>query len=220
MNVSEMNKKAGIRMILLYLVVQLLSGIIPAFFPEGTGPGVYLAVPMIMFTLGAAGMIILERRYRMVHTFEEPFSPNARDIILWGIVGVFVALFVQNIAGIIEATFLGSNLSSVNTTQIMEIVVRYPAFLLLAGIAGPIMEEFVFRKVMFGLLLDKIGGVGAAVISSLFFAFVHLDGLLLVYSSMGFVFSWLYYKTKNIWTPIIAHCMMNVLAVLLNLFVM
>lgn len=217
MNISESNKKTGIQMIGLYLVVQLLSGIIPAFFPEGTGPGVYLAVPMIMFSLGAIGMIALERKSHMAYDFEIPFSSQARRIVLWGIAGIFIALIVQNIASVIEVAFLGSQLDSANTAQIMEIIVRYPAFLLLAGIAGPIMEEYVFRKVMFGLLLDKIGGIGAAVISSLFFAFIHLDGLLLVYSSMGFVFAWLYYKTKNIWTPIIAHCMMNVLAVLLNL---
>lgn len=79
------------------------------------------------------------------------------------------------------------------------------------------MEELVFRKVVFGVLLDHIGVVGGAVVSSLLFAFIHFDGHLLLYSSMGFVFCYLYYRTKNIGTPILAHALMNTLAVLANI---
>ncbi len=220
MNQTHSNKKGATRIILLFVIVQLLSGIIPVFLPASTSPVGFLMPSLILFTLGAVGMIAIERKYTMMFPFEETFSKRKKDILIWGIAGVFIALLAQNLASIIEANILGSPMESENTLMLVEVVRNYPIFILLIGVVGPIMEEFVFRKAIFGMLVDKTGGIGAAVISSLIFAFIHFDGLLLVYSSMGFVFSWLYFKTKNIWTPIIAHCLMNTLAVLANLYLL
>ncbi|SFC55320.1 hypothetical protein SAMN04488102_11037 [Alkalibacterium subtropicum] len=218
MNQTILNKKAATRIILLFLLVQLLSGIIPIFLPGSAGSIAFLMPSLVLFTLGAIGMIVIEKKFRMTFPFEEPFSNQKKAILAWGVAGIFIALFAQNIASIIEVQLLGSPMESQNTQMLVEVVRNYPIFILLIGVAGPIMEEFVFRKAIFGMLVEKTGGIGAAVISSLIFAFIHFDGLLLVYSSMGFVFSWLYFKTKNIWTPIIAHCLMNTLAVLANLY--
>jgi len=217
MSVNDTNKKAAINMISLFLAVQLVSAVIPLFLPEDTGIVGFLLPSMVLFSLGAIGMIVIERRQQMKFEFEERFSNNTASVLLWGLIGMFIAIVVQTFASIIEVNFLGSSMESENTQFLMEVVRNYPLFLLLVGIAGPVMEEFVFRKAMFGLMIDRIGGIGAAVISSLLFAFIHFDGLLLVYSSMGLVFAWLYFKTKNIWTPILAHCLMNVAAVLINL---
>lgn len=218
MSVNDINKKAAINMISLFLAVQLISAVIPLFLPEGTGVAGFLLPSMVLFALGAIGMVVIERRKQMRFEFEERFSDNPVRILLWGLIGMFIAIVVQSFASIIEVNFLGSSMESENTQFLMEVVRNYPLFLLLVGVAGPVMEEFVFRKAIFGLLIDRIGGIGAAVISSLLFAFIHFDGLLLVYSSMGLVFAWLYFKTKNIWTPILAHCLMNVAAVLINLY--
>lgn len=218
MSTHETNKKAATQLIVLFLVVQLLSALIPFFLPDTLGTVGFLMPSMVLFTIGAVGMIWIEKRKHMHYDFESPFGKNKSTILLWGLAGMFIALVVQNIASIIEVNFLGSSMESENTQMLVEVVRSYPAFLLLIGITGPIMEEFVFRKALFGMLVGKTGGVGAAVISSLIFAFIHFDGLLLVYSSMGLVFAWLYYKTKNIWTPIIAHCLMNIFAVLANLY--
>jgi len=220
MDQLTLNKKAATRIILIFLLVQILSGVIPLFLPESVGAIGFLMPSLVLFTLGAIGMIFVEKKYRMTFPFEEPFKKQKKDVLIWGIAGIFIALFAQNIASIIEVQFLGSPMESENTQMLVEVVRNYPAFILLIGVVGPIMEEFVFRKAIFGMLIDKTGGIGAAVISSLIFAFIHFDGLLLVYSTMGFVFSWLYFKTKNIWTPIIAHCLMNTLAVLANLYLL
>lgn len=220
MDQTLLNKKAATRIILLFVFIQLLSGTIPLFLPESLGAVGFMMPSLVLFTLGAVSMIVIERKYKMSFAFEESFRKQRRDIFLWGIAGIFIALFAQNFASIIEVNFLGSSMESENTQMLVEVVRNYPVFILLIGLAGPIMEEFVFRKAIFGMLVSKTGGIGAAVISSLIFAFIHFDGLLLVYSSMGLVFSWLYFKTKNIWTPIIAHCLMNTIAVLANLFLL
>ncbi|MCC5896127.1 MAG: CPBP family intramembrane metalloprotease [Alkalibacterium sp.] len=219
METQDSNKKTAAHIIILFLAVQVLSAIIPLFLPDTLGTVGFLMPSMILFTLGAIGMIWIVRKRQMYFDFETPFRANIVNILLWGLAGMFIALIVQSIASIIEVNFLGSSMESENTQMLVEVVRRYPAFLLLIGVTGPIMEEFVFRKALFGMMVGKLGGIGAAVISSLIFAFIHFDGLLLVYSSMGLVFAWLYYKTENIWTPIIAHCLMNVFAVLANLYI-
>ncbi|PRY83411.1 CPBP family intramembrane glutamic endopeptidase [Alkalibacterium olivapovliticus] len=220
MPTHETNKKAAIHMIILFLTVQLLSALIPFFLPDTLGTVGFLMPSMVLFTLGAIGMIWIERRQQMQFDFERSFGGSIGTILIWGLAGMFIALVVQNIASIIEVNLLGSSMESENTQMLVEVVRTYPAFLLLIGVTGPIMEEFVFRKALFGMLVGKLGGIGAAVISSLIFAIIHFDGLLLVYSTMGLVFAWLYYKTKNIWTPIIAHCLMNVFAVLANIYLL
>lgn len=220
MDQLTLNKKAAARIILLFLIVQILSAVIPLFLPESVGAIGFLMPSLVLFTLGAIGMIVIEKRFNMTFPFERPLRKQKKEVLIWGIAGIFIALFAQNIASIIEVQFLGSPMESENTQMLVEVVRNYPIFILLIGVVGPIMEEFVFRKAIFGMLIEKTGGIGAAVISSLIFAFIHFDGLLLVYSTMGFVFSWLYFKTKNIWTPIIAHCLMNTLAVLANLYLL
>ena len=218
MNNTTLNKKAATRIIFLFILIQLLAGIIPLFLPESLGAARALIPSLVFFSLGAIGMIFIEKRFNMSFAFEENISKRKKDILLWGVLGVFIALFAQNIANFIEVQYLGSGTESVNTQMLVEFVRSYPIFIVIIGVAGPIMEEFVFRKAIFGMLIEKTGGIGAAVISSLLFAFIHFDGFLLVYSAMGFVFSWLYFKTKNIWTPILAHSLMNIIAVLANLY--
>lgn len=162
-------------------------------------------------------MLLINHKYVFHTSLEKTPSVTFRKVILWGVLGTVLAIFAQNVANLIEVRFLNQSLDSANTQALVEVVKNYPSFLLLTSIAGPIMEELVFRKVVFGVLLDHIGVVGGAVVSSLLFAFIHFDGHLLLYSSMGFVFCYLYYRTKNIGTPILAHALMNTLAVLANI---
>ena len=155
MSVNDTNKKAAINMISLFLAVQLVSAVIPLFLPEDTGIVGFLLPSMVLFSLGAIGMIVIERRQQMKFEFEERFSNNTASVLLWGLIGMFIAIVVQTFASIIEVNFLGSSMESENTQFLMEVVRNYPLFLLLVGIAGPVMEEFVFRKAMFGLMIDQ-----------------------------------------------------------------
>ncbi|EXJ23598.1 CAAX amino terminal protease family protein [Alkalibacterium sp. AK22] len=220
MSTTENNKKIALQMIGLFIAVQLLAAVAPLLLPESLGTLAFILPSVLLFTLGAAGMIMLQKKNGMVFEFETPFKQQRLRVLSWGLLGMVLAIVVQTLASIIEFNFLGSTLESQNTQMIVEVVRSYPIFLLVAGVAGPVMEEFVFRKALFGLMVSKIGGVGAAVISSLLFAFIHMDGLFLVYSSMGLVFAWLYMHTKNIWTPVIAHCLMNIFAVLANIYLL
>ncbi|MCW9134423.1 CPBP family intramembrane metalloprotease [Bacillus paramycoides] len=130
----------------------------------------------------------------------------------WIFIGFFLALFSQSIAGMIEMRLLGITPGSENTARLMDIARTTPWFLIVISIIGPILEEIVFRKILFGTLYKKFNFFIAAIISSLVFAAIHFDFThLLVYTSMGLVFAFLYVKTKRIIVPIAAHVAMNTL---------
>ncbi|WP_459503889.1 CPBP family intramembrane glutamic endopeptidase [Bacillus sp. C1] len=138
----------------------------------------------------------------------------------WIFIGFFLALFSQTIAGTIEMHLLGIKPGSENTAQLMDIARTTPWFLIVISIIGPILEEIVFRKILFGTLYKKFNFFIAAIISSLVFAAIHFDFThLLVYTAMGLVFAFLYVKTKRIIVPIMAHVAMNTLVAITQVII-
>ncbi|MFB6433568.1 CPBP family intramembrane glutamic endopeptidase [Bacillus thuringiensis] len=137
----------------------------------------------------------------------------------WIFIGFFLAFFSQIVAGMIEMQLLGIKQGSENTMKLMEIARTTPWFLIVVSIIGPILEEIVFRKILFGTLYKKFNFFIAAIISSLVFAAIHFDFThLLVYTAMGLVFAFLYVKTKRIIVPIAAHVAMNTLVAIGQIF--
>lgn len=203
---------------LIYLAAQFLPvliGVIAPTFMESSGiVNLTIYSNIATFIIGAIAMIYVANRFHMTNKVETGKKSSALNIILYGVLGVFLSIIGQYLATIIEVNFLGESLSSANTQSLLEIANAYPLFILAITLFGPIMEEFVFRKAMFGPLYRHVGGVGAAVISSLIFALIHFDGHILLYSVIGFVFCYVYYKTGSIVTPILSHVLMNAIAIL------
>lgn len=137
--------------------------------------------------------------------------------IAWAIGGIFIALFAQNIAALIEQA-IGVTAGSENTHFIMQMIKTIPLFVILTSIIGPILEELVFRKIIFGTLYQKFNFFISALVSSLIFGLAHRElSHILLYSAIGFTFAFLYVRTKRILVPIFAHVMMNTLVVVVQL---
>src|SRR5699024_5518915 len=107
-----------------------------------------------------------------------------------------------------------------NTDFVVQLAQKNIWFLLLPAILGPIIEELVFRKVIFGSLRNRMGVHASAVVAALIFAVVHMDlEHTLIYFVMGLVFTFLYVKTNRIIVPIIAHMSMNTMAVVAQMLI-
>ncbi|SDZ50917.1 hypothetical protein SAMN05421736_11559 [Evansella caseinilytica] len=142
---------------------------------------------------------------------------NAGETVLWSIVGIFMAYGAQIAAGLIEMYILGIEPGSENTQTIVDWAKAVPLLIVVVAVFVPIMEEIVFRKVIFGSLYRRFGFWIAALLSGLIFAVVHMDfAHLLVYLAMGVVFAYLYVKTKRIIVPIIAHVGINSFVMLIQ----
>lgn len=136
-------------------------------------------------------------------------------IIIWSVVGIFMAYFAQIIAATIEVYVLNITPGSENTATIMDFTRAVPFFAIIPVIIAPILEELIFRKIIFGSLYKRTNFFIAATISALIFGFIHGEPVhILIYASMGYVFAFLYVKTKRIIVPIVAHMGMNLIAVL------
>ncbi|WP_227939897.1 CPBP family intramembrane glutamic endopeptidase [Alkalihalobacillus deserti] len=139
------------------------------------------------------------------------------EAVRWAIIGVFLVFAAQYVAALIEMFVLGIEPGSENTETIVEFAKAFPAFILVISVIGPILEEIVFRLVIFGALYKRFGFWIAGFASSLVFAAVHMDFThLLVYTAMGFVFAFLYVKTGRILVPIIAHVALNLFVAIVN----
>lgn len=169
------------------------------------------------FTLAFLIILFLLRKER---TLESDFRGEPASVgvsVVWAIIGFFLAIFAQSLAANIEINLFGVEPGSENTQMIMKVIEVSPLVILVTSIIGPILEEIVFRKILFGVLYKKTNFFIAAIISSLIFSIFHGEPQhLLLYASMGFTFAFLYVKTQRILVPIFAHVAMNTMVVIVQ----
>lgn len=222
-------KKAYWFVIITYLAMQLSS---------------FIGVPIFVYILSALGsttdrmalnkaiaywsvfsffLALLLILFFMRHDLKE--EALARDkaslpiSIAWAVSGIFLALFAQSLASMIEQNLLGIRQESANTQDILKIIKAVPLMVIVSSIFGPILEEIVFRKIIFGALYKRFNFFLSALISSVIFGLAHMEMThLLLYSAMGFTFAFLYVRTKRIIVPIFAHVAMNSLVVIVQFY--
>lgn len=187
-----------------------------AFYSPGLATQLSHQVTLTTITY-ALGALILVALYLKQNS---PISLEKKQIswmicLILGIMGIFGAIFLQSIVLQIEQ-FFGQDIASENTAGAIALTLQQPMFAIAIMVGGPIMEEFVFRRALIGLLESFMNVWVAISISSFLFALIHFDGHLLLYFSLGFFFSLLYKFTGRIWTSILIHVGMNSLVVIVQ----
>lgn len=87
-------------------------------------------------------------------------------------------------------------------------------FLLAALLLAPLLEEFIFRKILLDLLLDRYKKTKAIVIATLIFAVIHVKPQpMLLALVIGWYFSILYIRHKNLAFTILLHAFTNALGI-------
>lgn len=204
------NRRQSLSILIVYFIVYALPSLLLAVFPH-LGSQVYL-IQTLDYLIGAIILGWLAWHHASPNAIEQQPS-SWLATLLWGLGGTVIVILGQNI--ILNLTWLlGQSMASANTSTLLAAGQKYPFFFLAIIVGAPIMEEIVFRKVLFGFFTPVTGGIGAAVISSILFSFAHADGHLILYAFIGLFFCWLYRHTGRIQTSMIAHILMNSLAVL------
>lgn len=186
---------------------------------DATEAGIILAGWWSAVTAGIAfvvSLILISRN----KNFWNVFSGEKASLgvsIGWGIIGFFLVLFGQSIGAMIEQA-IGIDYGSENTETIMRVTELAPIMIFASVLFGPILEELLFRRVVFGSLVQTQSFWVAGFISAIVFAIIHLDfSHIILYAISGFIFAFLYYKTKRLLTSIIAHMMLNGYVTLIQL---
>ena len=158
--------------------------------------------------------ILRDKNFWNVYTYR---TYSIAGTIGWGILGFFMIYFGQIIGVYVEMAF-GIDAGSDNTSQIGELMKAAPIMILAVAVIGPILEELVFRRVIFGTLIKKYNFWISAIISGVVFAAIHLEfEHIILYTICGLVFAYLYHKTQSIWASIIAHVLLNSMVTVLQL---
>ncbi|PFN11046.1 CPBP family intramembrane metalloprotease [Bacillus thuringiensis] len=106
--------------------------------------------------------------------------------------------------------YLGGDTSS---TEQVNIKIELNFFYLVVPILiAPIIEEWIFRKVLpigLGVLFERINRIVAISIANAIFAAVHFDWFFFPYFINGCLYAWSYEKTRDLKVPILSHVLYN-----------
>lgn len=156
-----------------------------------------------------------------------------REIIVPIIIG-YAYVWVGNIVSTFLSTYLSNAFGlevgeAANQQAIISAVTSSTGILMIisAVLIGPVIEELIFRKAIFGLIKSN---TVALIVSTFVFGLIHVISEASVeaaivngisYFVMGFVFSYIYLKAeRNVMIPIIVHIINNAVSILLILLIL
>lgn len=196
--------------IIIYAVQLLAGNLVNLLRPEWLeNPDISLTVSMVpMYLIGMPLLILLVRRIPAAVI-------EHRSMKLWqfllAIVMCFCVMYCSNFLGIAVTTVIGILKGSMVNNVILDVVSGTSLItnVLYMVICAPIMEEFIFRK----LIVDRTVRYGqgtAVLLSGLMFGLFHGNLNQFVYAfSIGMFFAFLYVKTGQIKYTIGIHMIVN-----------
>jgi uncharacterized protein len=101
-----------------------------------------------------------------------------------------------------------------------RVIVPFTFFLVV--IVAPLAEEMFFRGFVFNGLRRRLTTIGAAALSGLLFAGIHVSGsdyigLVIPFTIIGFMFAMLVARTGSLWNSILVHFSFNLISFTANL---
>ena len=141
--------------------------------------------------------------------------------ILWGFITIILAFALTITIGLIYLFLTKTNPDNVSNIPDLQQLFSTPSLYLLVTIQ-PFCEEVFFR----GFLLEKITGISgptiAVILTSVLFGLSHLSYTYMytafIAVALGILFSIIILKTKNLYTTIFAHTIINIASLTLYLF--
>tara|TARA_Y100000590_G_scaffold264413_1_gene297108 strand:- start:3537 stop:4154 length:618 start_codon:yes stop_codon:yes gene_type:complete len=140
----------------------------------------------------------------------------------WGILFLSVAALVYSIAA---STVFLYPIAETFPEDYQEFVEQSPiadgesllTFFIIAVIIAPLLEEIVFRGLLFSRMTEKWGMNRGIIVSSFVFGILHLDYNPIGRIVLGIIACVLYTRTKTLITPIVLHALNNFIVFLLLL---
>ncbi|CAM3452644.1 CPBP family intramembrane glutamic endopeptidase [Pseudostreptobacillus hongkongensis] len=197
--------KTGILSLLGILIVQILSGFIWGFL-SAFGHNADLILIMGIFNIIYAFILILKFRKKGDKIFDLK-KINLIQIVIVIFIGIMLSLFSHY-----YTEFFNVTAKNQQTIEEMAKNSNIIALILTLVISAPLIEELVFRKILFNVTKNKVIGL---IISSLLFALLHDFSdpkSIFIYFVMGLTFGGVYYKTGSIELSMLVHFVNNLIA--------
>lgn len=216
-----MFKKRYWLIFVIYIAMQALTVIIPLAAAKLFGIttlSLTIYNMIALFVIAALLSLWVLREDIREERIKAPMS--AGRIIGWTALGLLLVWVSEMITGSIVMYGLGIEQDPANAEPINLLADLNPLFLLVPAVVGPILEELIFRKIIFGYFNQRFNFWVGAIVSSILFGAIHMDlAFVIVYAGIGFVLAAIYAHTKRIIVPILIHMSVNTFAVLIPMFV-
>jgi membrane protease YdiL (CAAX protease family) len=191
------------------------------------GDALFIATISNAVTLGALILWLRSAHPGWVQVIGWPSWPRVLPEIAIGAgLGILVRIASGIAATLIVFTLRGVSDRSVDLpTQVSTSVSGWGvvAFAVFAVIAAPVLEEFVFRGLLFRSIADRHGFWPGALVSAFAFGAFHLLtpgaeldvlALGLTHVGTGIGLAWIYWRRKNLLASIAGHAVFNLIAVI------
>jgi len=91
---------------------------------------------------------------------------------------------------------------------------QFAASFAIMAILAPLVEEVVFRGLLYGWIAGRWGTVAAWLVSSILFAAAHVEPAhAILVLPLGLLFGWLRRRTDSLWPSLVAHAVNNGVAI-------
>lgn len=199
------------------LIVAIISGV--EALGSQTGRPLITEVSGLLFTNIAVYLLLLIAvcllfGSELQKEWQQEKKKIAVQIVKYGMVFLVLGIVVARTAEWLEIP------TTSNQETLIQMIGAADLFtgIIIIGIAGPIIEEIIFRYIIMGKICIY-GKKRAVIISSVLFGMIHLDGFsfaeLFIYTLLGVYLGAIYNKTKKITVSIGVHCFYNLVNVLL-----
>ena len=216
----------GIGVIILYLFLSIIPEDIIKILGINFESlnNMYKQIYLILYELFITILILYIYRKDFIPNFKD-FKSNIKEYINKYIKYWFMMLGLMITSNIIVTLFTTTKVAN-NQSDIIQLLGTYPIYtLIVTVICAPILEELIFR-----LSIKKIfrNDTLFIIISGLVFGSLHVIGnfdniidllFIIPYSIPGFMFAYLYTKTRNICIPMGIHFIHNTVMIILQMII-
>ncbi len=211
----------SLQIVLLFLYAFFLPYPI---FSGGTIGSLLEASSLQVFVLIVAAFLFWRRGRQL--GFRKPKQMMWMVLTLIGMF-LFMAIALDFLVTLPVSDWLDLSLSSEREAGIEQEITQAKAnnwlnglmSILAIGVMAPIAEEILFRGVIQTFFIRKLGAFIGILLSSFWFAAIHIDlGLFAPLFTIGLFLGFLRYRFDSIWPAIILHSLNNVTSVLYYMF--
>ncbi len=147
--------------------------------------------------------------YKVFKKYKIDSKPKLSYIFISIILGVTISL-IYNIS-----LFNLNNIVHI-TNSFDKSTIPLLTQIICSGICGPILEEFLFRGIVYNKLKSFCKPMTAIILCSVIFGLFHIDIINAIYAfGVSFMFIYLYEKYKTLKAPIIMHISLNMTIILM-----
>ena len=198
---------------MLFFVLQALGLIMFADSLKGSGGS---AIVMVFGVAGALVYAIMRFVYWRAKTAGVPrlLAANWQQSTLVGLgAGLVTSMLGSAYLYVLQHTSMQSAPPALKMVGLFNLQWLF----LLAVVAAPLAEEFIFRGLIFGGLRRLMGLLPAMVASAALFSIIHPPVAMLPVFVLGLCTAFAYERTKTLFAPMLTHAIYNAVVLVLQL---